>query len=143
MTISIAKAKRALSDADSAYSKFQDNPIDVDFRHLIVLCLTLLRVVGHVVDKENSGESKKKVNAYYKAHIKNVDLFRFFIEEYRNNLLKTYTSKISWQSMTTLDNEHRMDYLLEAGHYAGRDIRDLIKESIAFWDDHLDKIAQL
>lgn len=143
MSISTVKASRVLKDAKAALEKFDANPIDVDFRHLVVLCLALLRAVGHVLDRENQGNNKAKATDYFKQHVEPAEIFRDFINEYRNSLLKTYSAKINWQSNTTLDNQHSMAYEMEDGVYSGRDIRELIREAIEFWQVHLDAMAKL
>jgi len=143
MTISTVKALRVLNDAKAALAKFDDSPIDVDFRHLVVLCLALLRAIGHLVDYENQGNNRSKATKYFKQHIEPAEIFRCFIKEYRDSLLKAYSAKINWQSITTFDKQHRMAYEFADGIYEGRDIRDLIRESIEFWQHHLEEMSKL
>lgn len=145
MTISTFKARRVLSDAKAALDKFNELPIDVDFRHLIVLCCTLIRAVGHVVESENKSNNinHKKLDLYYRCNIKNIEIFKCFIKIARDTVLKEYTAYIGWTSITTLDKNHRMEYLIKEGTYKDNDFRDLMKKSIEFWDHHLSLIEKL
>lgn len=139
------KARRVLDDARTALEKFNQAPIDVEFRHLVVLCCTLIRAVGHVVETENEDNkiNHDKLNSYYKDKIKDSEIFKNFIKSTRDTVLKEYTAYIGWASITTLNKDHRMEYLVKEGEYKDKDFRDLMRESIEFWDNHLSKIENL
>jgi len=112
MNVKTAKARRVLSDAKSALEKFNENPIDIDFRHLVVLCAVLIRAVGHVLDSENKDDAvaRKKSVDYYKQHIEHSELFKSFIKSTRNSAIKEYTTYVNWASITAIDKSHRMEY---------------------------------
>jgi hypothetical protein len=133
------KARRVLNDAVLALKKFEDHPSDVDFRHLVVLCSTLIRTVGHVLKDENSDKNCDDTLQveYFRTHISNQPLFTDFIKNMRDSLVKEYSADIGWASITGLDGRHRMEYILKSGTYEGRDFRDLMNEAISFWDYHL------
>ena len=139
------KARRVLNDAALALKKFDESPSDVEFRHLVVLCSSLIRIVGHVLKQENEGVSEDNLLQieYHKNNIANQLLFTDFIKQIRDSLVKEYSAEISWASITGLDGSHRMEYLVNSGVYGGRDFRDLIAESIDFWNYHLTQIEKL
>ncbi len=134
-----------LNDTVLALKKFEDHPSDVDFRHLVVLCSTLIRTVGHVVKIENSDDNGNNIlqDDYFRSHIASQSLFTDFIKHIRDSLVKEYTADIGWASITGLDGRHRMEYLLKSGAYNGRDFRDLMNEAISFWDYHLNQIEKI
>lgn len=145
MNVKTAKARRVLSDAKSALEKFNENPIDIDFRHLVVLCAVLIRAVGHVLDSENKDDAvaRKKSVDYYKQHIERSELFKSFIKSTRNSAIKEYTTYVNWASITAIDKSHRMEYLFKGGENEGRDFRELMRESIEFWENHLTALEQM
>ena len=141
--VTVTKSRRVLNDAYEAYRYFKKKPVDLEFRHVVVLNLTLLRAVGHVLNSENKGNDKIKSDDYYHSVIKNDPLFKDFIEKFRNNLIKQYSGKISWSSITTLNGKNRMEYIIHEGKYKGSDIRKLIQKSLSFWKRHLDILAKM
>jgi hypothetical protein len=141
--VNVTKARRVLNDARAASLMFKAEPVDVDFRLSVVLNITLLRTVGYVIESENTGSNKVKSDEYFHKHIKNKKIFKYFIEQFRNNLVKEYASKIGWSSTTTLDGRIRFEYPIRDGVYEGKDIRKLIKSSIKFWERHLDALEKL
>ncbi|WP_408594932.1 hypothetical protein [Limnohabitans sp.] len=145
MKVKTVKARRVLSDATEALEKFNDKPIDVDFRHLVVLCTVLIRAVGHVLESENENDSvaAKKSNDYYKKYIAHDNLFKGFIKSTRDSAIKEYTTYVGWASVTTIDKDHRMEYLFKGGENEGKDFRDLMKKSVDFWNIHLTRIEEL
>jgi len=145
MTIKTQRARRVLMDAIAALDKFNQLPVDVDFRHLVVLCCTLIRSVGHVVEAENAKElsDQQKVSSYYNSNIKDVLLFKNFIKGTRDNVLKEYAAYIGWSSITDLNNNHHMEYLVKEGEYKDEDFRNLMSKAIEFWEHHLAKIDKL
>ena len=141
--VTVTNAKRVLNDAQEAFELFQNNPIDVDFRHTVVLNITLLRTIGSVIKSENKGLSRIKSDKYFKDHIENEEIFKNFIKYFRDLLVKEYLSKLGWSSITDLEGNNRMEYLIQEGLYAGKDIRNLIQESLQFWTYHLNELEKL
>jgi hypothetical protein len=142
MTMQTYKARRVLNDAKAALDKFDQEPIDVDFRHLVVLCCTLIRTVGDVLRKENEGNeiSNAAQRSYYFDNIKDSDLFKNFIKDARDMVIHEYSAKIGWKSTIDLNKVHKIEYPLLEGMYKGYDFRTMIKESIDFWDHHISKM---
>ena len=99
--------------------------------------------MGYVIESENTGSNKVKSDEHYHKHIKNKKIFKYFIEQFRNNLIKEYSSKIGWSSTRTLDGRNRFEYLIRDGVYGGKDIRKLIENSIKFWEQHIDALEKL
>jgi hypothetical protein len=145
LSIKTSNARRVLLDACAAHSRFINEPTDVEFRHLIVLCATLLRAVGHVLKTENSTDeiNSKKLDAYYKENIQPQKLFSDFIKTTRDSILKEYSAHIGWASVTDLSKKHHMEYLLKNGIFEGEDFRNLMKESLDFWELHIATIEKL
>jgi hypothetical protein len=144
MKVKTERARRVLNDTKAALNKFNNNPIDIEFRHLVVLCSVLIRAVGHALKTENetSNESASNSTSYFKKNIEQEILFKSFIHPIRNSVIKEYSASLGWASITTLDNNHRMEYLFKDGINEGKDFRDLMNESIVFWEYHLNKLEE-
>ena len=141
MTIEMTRARRSLADCELSLEKFLLKPIGDEFRLTLVTCFALLRAVGHVAkhEAEEVGISSKSDAIW--NQVKNDDLFVHFISAFRNNVLKEYRSPVKWASITSQDN-HRMEYLISEGFYDGRDVRDLIRDSIQWWSIFLDRLEK-
>lgn len=48
----LVKTKLIINDLEIAIRKFDNHPIDQEFRLNLVLCLTLIRAIGNVIDNE-------------------------------------------------------------------------------------------
>jgi hypothetical protein len=145
MKVQTNRARRVLSDAKEALLKFNTEPTDVDFRHLVVLCTVLIRAVGHVLESENQyNKSAKELCAtYYKNNIAVDELFITFIKSTRDSAIKEYTTYVTWESITTLDKKHRMQYLFKNGQNDGEDFIRLMQSSVEFWERHLGVIEMM
>lgn len=143
MTLSTLRANRVLKDAVHAYQRFDDNPVDVEFRHAAILCLTLLRAVGNVVASENSGTAQAQARCYYKERIQDEPIFKHFIKRYRDSIVKQYSAEIGWELSCRGDKRTVYSYPVQSGYYKRQDLRELVRESIKFWEDHLTAMSKL
>lgn len=127
------------------------------FRVLWVALVTLLRAVGHVLDKVDGNADpamRRAVDEAWKAcqERREADrIFWAFIDHERNAVLKTYEMTppagdvvvgLTGQPETlafVLD-ENIFKPLLD-GPYAGEDARDVAGDAIAWWDRHLSAVA--
>ena len=141
----LVKTKTAIDDCKIALKYFDKEPAESEFRLTLILCLTLVRAIGNIIESEvKSNETMHKKNKEMFNEIKNNSLFLNFICNFRNLVLKEYCSSVSWASITACDTkEHRMEYLIKNGEFAGNDIRDLIKESIEFWEKYVEELEKI
>ena len=143
--IKTTRARFVLGDVRAALRYFASNPIDIEFRHLVVLCCTLIRTVGDAVKKENKDNRRcqAKARQYFELHIKNDPLFIDFIKSMRDNIQHEYTASVSWASITDINDAHRMEYRIKSGRYEDEDFRDLMTKAIDFWEGHLDQMEKI
>ena len=140
----VVRAKRALEDCRIALQRFENMPVADDFRLDLILCLTMLRVVGNVISREaaENGNPLAEANQTLWA-IRSVDpIFQCFIEDFRNKVLKEYRACVGWSSIVSEDG-HRMEYLVTEGCYEGEDVRELIAIAIAWWEQYLADLEAL
>ena len=133
------RSRRALSDCKVALDKFTENPSDVQFRLALVTCISLLRLIGHVIKNEASELGFSGLNFELWEKEKNSIIFTQFINNFRNQILKEYKSSVGWSSITS-ESGHRMEYKVLSGFFEGRDVRDLIEEGISWWELYLSNL---
>jgi hypothetical protein len=140
----LEKTRRAIEDCRLALNWFDRKPTGEDFRLTLFLCLTLLRAIGHIIqaevkDDSNLNELSKKQFQLFKEE----DLYKEFIVSFRNKVVKEYRSSVAWASITEQESKaHRMEYLITEGLYKDSDVRDMIEESIKWWESYVDKLEQ-
>jgi hypothetical protein len=133
------RSRRVLDDCKIALDKFNEEPSDIEFRLTLVTCISLLRLVGHVIKSEASELGLSDQNHQLWEQEKSSDIFSQFINHFRNNILKEYKSPVGWSSITS-ENGHRMEYKVLDGFFKDRDIRDLIQDGINWWELYLAKL---
>jgi hypothetical protein len=160
------KAREVLDDCRLALALLED---DVDVQRWRVhwaAAITLLRAVGHVLDKVDGADPLIKDAAdsafrRWKGQDPKHELFREFIERERNNLLKEYRTDVHPLvevpiaiEMTTepvgggdpvrtchiVDIRENVYRPLVDGPWTGDDARDVLGEAIAWWEDQLTSI---
>ncbi|BDW95423.1 hypothetical protein MACH10_11080 [Thalassospira tepidiphila] len=108
-----------------------------EWRIFWVAGLTLLRTIGHVLDKVDKPVSSKHADVIgrnwmrIKTDRQQNRIFWDFVEDGRNNLLKTY----SWGTSLVKD-EH--GYFVE--YKSGDDAFQLFREAVYWWRYQLEKI---
>ena len=138
----ISSARRALDDCRYSLEWFRKEPVAEDFRLTLILCATMLRIVGHLIKKECDFNDDLKTINYSLWEVRKKDpLFSHFIDLFRNNLLKEYKSPVMFSSITQYGtNAHRMEYLITDGMYKDTDVRDLIAQSIEWWNAYIEEL---
>jgi hypothetical protein len=123
----IERARRPLQDCRFALQKFECEPVLEEFRMTLVLCLTLLRAVGHVLVSEAKEKPALKIAVDATWPSKKRDpIFSAFIEVFRNKVVKEYRASVKWASITPYDGPHRMEYKISDGAYEDQDVRDVL-----------------
>lgn len=127
-------------DAAKVLFEFQNSDVADDgqelpeWRLFWVAGITLLRTIGHVlakVDAENSGTHKKIIQEMWDSVKKNRNesrIFWEFVENERNNILKTY----SFGAKLVHDSEGSFIEFED-----GSDAFELFREAIYWWRDKL------
>jgi hypothetical protein len=147
-------AKKVLSDCEIAHSLLEATEDEVVFRLLYISCISLLRSIGHVLDKVDSTISDSHArtikSAYerWKAEPEASKIFWMFIEEERNNVLKEYElgflsgpiDVVVLPSGEEFTLDENLFCPLNHGPYAGEDCRDVIQMAIDWWKEEINKI---
>jgi hypothetical protein len=131
------RAEQVISDCKLALSRFDDELIADEFRLNLVLCLALLRAVGHCLQNEFRNDdiifNKKK----------NDKIFTDFIKKFRDKILKNYSSNVGWEMVSVVgSNTYIIHYIITEGSYKGKDIRDVITEAINCWEQYIFELNQ-
>lgn len=147
------KAALVLDDCRSALDAVEQAETEQEFRIRWVALVSLLRTVGHVLQKVDGPSDpvlRRAVDTAWKAWKRNRDknqIFWGFIEAERNSILKTYkfgthpgdvevAVKGQCETETFLLDECLFKPLLD-GPFAGEDGRDVARDAIAWWDRQL------
>lgn len=158
------QARRVLRDVVAARERLEDEPGWVEWRLYWVAALALIRAVGHVLVKFDGGRSPHVRDAANELHRKwkgrssDHAIFRNFIEQERNSILKEYEWGMSEGPvpiMTILQNpltgevkhsgvliEENVYRPMQSGPYEGEDGRTLLDDAIEWWEQQLDAVDQ-
>jgi len=105
-----------------------------------ILCVTLLRAVGHVLQNKDSGRSewlKISIDAHYKEiqarRLTDLIYWEFIVEE-RNILLKEYTASVFEKE----NGEIKLTNLIVGGIFYGP--AEVIEASLSWWAQSLENI---
>ena len=127
-------------------------------RLYFVLCVTLLRTVGHVLDKVASEESRElntAISKWWRELKQNRNenaIFFNFIEKERNLILKEYETNIREDDIhitygigieMNLFNLGGLYRPLADTSYSDEDIRDIISDCIRWWNKQLNVIGAI
>lgn len=150
------KARLVLDDCRRALEMVEQATNDTDFRVSWIALVTLLRAVGHVLDKVDRSASpvvSKAIDEQWKL-IKDKEknkIYWQFIKEERDAALKTYELGPHYgeigvlvQNANTTEIFTIDDYLftpLKEGPFSGEDARNIANNAIDWWDIQLLKIA--
>jgi hypothetical protein len=162
------EARYVLHDCELAHSRHTDDLQDYEFRLSWIALVTLLRAVGHVLDKVDGDSTKnpklsKVIREKYQEIKKSRPepiIFWKFIEEHRNNVIKMYKFEVSrGLEIKSLDADvpvrveaiqakvsspnARFYSELANDHFSGRSEIEVLKEAIDWWKAYLDEIDKL
>lgn len=147
-------ARKVLADCKAAHGLLETELDAMRFRLLWASGVALLRSVGHVlkkVDSKSGPEVARAINAAWGRWSEDREanaIFWYFIEEERNNILKEYEFGFlsgPIEVLVTPDNDlftldEGLFCPISEGRFGGEDCRDIMAESIAWWETQLDRI---
>ena len=155
-----AAAQQVLADCRAALEMLDEERDEQRWRVLWIGAMALLRAVGHVLQKVDGEvpDHRAAIDAAYKRWT-NVQLkhavFRHFIEEERNNILKEYRLNVLDSGaidLVVVYGDKDADYVTDEspfvldenlfrpvidGFGVGEDARDVYREAIDWWDTEL------
>jgi hypothetical protein len=155
-------ARQVLADCEASVEELRSATQDT-LRRRWLTTITLLRTVGHVLDKVDGQASAAHRAAIDAAHMElkktRLPIFFEFIEDERNNVLKTYAFAVGGNVTIGIPagdffladpdfSEHRTVVKKSrfeirpvlSGHFVGRDPLSVIGEAVAFWHSYFDQI---
>lgn len=155
-------ARRVLSDVEIIREKLEDETGFTEWRLQWVAAIVLIRAVGHVLSKVDGKETpmvkelSSELHRRWKSDSEGDAIFRDFIEQERNSILKEYefgisegpvpvtapminavTGEVFVQRALIEDNVYRPMW---SGPYEGEDGRTLIDDAVSWWRIQLDWI---
>ena len=155
-------AERVLDDVILAHDLLEKTEDEEVWRIYFVACLSLLRAVGHVLDKVDGCQdtlNRKAIDQFWfetkNDRIKN-GIFWYFVDVYRNQVLKTYefpSEPLTYGLIvpgSLLSSEQTDDdevfwsdgIIMQEGPFEGHDARDLIFEATKWWQVKLSEIKE-
>jgi uncharacterized phage-associated protein len=147
-------SRKVLRDVQHIIEWLENEEDEFRFRTAVIAAITLLRTVGHAlrkVDAARNPELKPIVEQRYAAWKADPDrarIFFEFIEQERNLILKEYEVRIEFSPMiTTSEATHawrvgsNIFCPVASGHYAAQDVRDVLREAVAWWAAELNRIG--
>ena len=163
-------ARNVLDDCRLVLSMLEEEDDFDKWRIHWLAALAAIRAVGHVLSKvDGDHDSSVKINAdrlfkEWKSDITEHQIFREFIEQDRNLILKEYNSRLFPNSKVPLATEittnapeghpaHKIGQVFEVDHriyrpfsegpYEGIDARDVYQEAIEWWKTQLSRIDEM
>ena len=145
----ILQAEEVLRDCREALDDFVDGLQGRRWRRHWILCLTLVRCVGHVlkeVDRKSDGTLRSIVDIEYQELEQRKPeprIFWEFIKKERDSILKQYrTSAGQGVTIDLEENKTTYDYVINEGVFKGYEERELLKQAINFWEQHIANIKK-
>ena len=141
-------ARQVLEDCRGALVDFKDGLQGGSWRRHYILCITLLRIVGHVLDNVDKlkdpvlkiiiDDEYRKLKNSKKRH----QIYWEFIDEERNDLLKEYKTSAGQGVTIKIGQKPAVEYhyVFNDGPFKERDQREVIQEAIVWWKSYLDNI---
>ena len=153
-------ARRVLADCEAVLEMLDEEGDEQRWRVLWVGAVALLRAVGHVLRKVD-GQTPRALDAIneayqnWKSEQPEHLIFREFIEEQRNNILKEYRMNVldladvavvvdpdgrSITDGTVFVLEENLFRPVTDGFGADEDARDVYREAIRWWETELSRL---
>jgi hypothetical protein len=163
MTVS-PRAREALADCERAVTDYEAGARTPFLASRWVGLITLLRLVGHVLEKVDgpaaSAEIQQRMSNAWKtlkaSTTPETRIFHEFIEKDRNLTVKQYQVRARvninlhpgavWYNLRTGESGSdpsgptTYEFSMRDGPFKGRDTRELCREAIEFWRQYLDAI---
>lgn len=150
------KAREVLDDCRDALDELYEIGLQGSkWKRRWFAAITLLRAVGHVLNREVKSYSKdvvlKEKEAWEIYKKENAKIFNFIKSE-RDNVLKQYLFgagqgiKIVFSAPLNAPDckcESEWSYPVLAGDFSGKDQREIISEGIMFWEKYIQKVESL
>ena len=155
-----ARARVVLRDCRLAHEELELVDSQRQFRFKFAGAMSLIRAVGHVLQKVDGSSNAKLQKAISTAwrlwslHPEKYPLFHDFICRERNLILKEYDFNLDERnSIPVLLQSHREredssidDCLFKPildGSFAGEDVRDVYMDAIMWWECEISKIEEI
>ncbi|KTB77303.1 hypothetical protein AO070_17190 [Pseudomonas syringae pv. syringae PD2766] len=157
-----AHARQVLVDVEFVREKLEHETSMLEWRLNWVTAVVLIRAVGHILNKVDGKafpavrKLANELHQEWKAGGASDEIFKNFIEEERNNIIKEYEFGVSegpvpivavmqdsvtgefFEQRAVIDeNIYRP---MRGGFYEGEDGRTLLDDSITWWKKQLDRI---
>ena len=149
-------ARKVLNDCKYAHELLELEENEGKFRLLWVSCSSLLRAVGHVLDKvdaKSNADLKITINDWWQKlrtdKSQHPIFFEFIVLE-RNNILKEYEIGMFSGEVNVLISATGESFTLTEtafcpmsyGAFKGKDCRDIALEAIEWWEAQINAIEQ-
>ena len=138
-----ATARLGLEDCRLARSELVDGLQGPQWRIRIFTVLALLRASMHAVKKVDAvTEPMKSANATVWSERNTDPIFKDFIDEDRNLLLKQYQLRAGQNVTVNMGPTPRSEitYTINGGPFEGQDPRELVDRAITWISDYLDEV---
>lgn len=141
------RADDVLDDAQKAVRRFLAADDQTEKRIFYVAALTLLRAVGHVLDKVD-GEADPLLGQRQEvwwATARREPICAGFIEDERNILIKQYQPRARADRLLLSEDGGFLElgdggvlllgpWIMQDGPFAGQDVGDLLRTALAWWE---------
>ena len=158
-----AAARRVLSDCKAVLEMLEEERNEQRWRVLWIGAMALLRSIGHVLQKVDGErpDQRAAIDVAYRSWTSRQSehaVFREFIEEERNNILKEYRLNVvdsAEVGVAVVLGAPNAGYVIEetpfvldenlfrpvtGGYGAGEDARDVYRSALEWWDVELSRL---
>ena len=125
-------------DCREAHHELKNGLVGSLWRRRWVAFITLIRAIGHVL-KEVDGNKWNGLDEIVSTEWdkwKQEPIFKEFIENERNNVLKQYKFKAQ-QNLNFDPSRSEISYSMEFGYFHGKDPREIAEMALDWWDEKL------
>ncbi len=147
--------KSVLQDVEQCLEWLDEESDEFRFRMVLIAAVALIRTVGHVLQKVDGSRDPilmeiimRRFRAWKQDRTK-AKVFWEFIEAERNSILKEYDLRFDFAPIvTTAEADHawrigsNLYCPVAEGSYLGEDVRDVLREAVAWWKNELAGIEE-
>jgi hypothetical protein len=147
--------RSVLRDVEQCLEWLEEESDEFRFRMALIASVALIRTVGHVLRNVDGKQHPALMEIItrrfdqWKLDRAKARVFWEFIETERNSILKEYDLRFDFAPMvTTADADHawrigsNLYCPVAEGAYAGEDVRDILREAVAWWKEELATIER-